>query len=166
MARDDRGESRRGARSETSARAEFDIDFQEGAGATPGFRIQIVAEESVGRNLVLRLTPRSPKPTLKMFTQQIPAKPDGLFRMVLTPDDAPAQFSASWVSQARSVDARYRRTSSGKRQFIRTEAKGLRTLLRVGYPLEPVESAPTIVGNLLSRPRSLDSIGSTRTISR
>ena len=100
---------------------EFDIVFQEGAGNDAGFRIQLVPEESVGRNLVLRLTPSSPKPTLKMFTQEIPAKPDGLFRMVLTPGDAPAQFSATWVSQADPLTP-VPSDSLGQAQFIKTEA--------------------------------------------
>jgi hypothetical protein len=136
---------------------EFDIDFNEGAGDA-GFRIQIVAEESLGRNLVLRLTPSSPKPTLKMFTQEIPAKPDGLFRMVLTPGDATAQFSATWVSQADPLTP-VPSDSLGQAQFIKTESKGLKLFFALGFPLEPATSAASMVGKLNSNAAVLDNIG-------
>jgi len=127
---------------------QLDIDFNEGAGDA-GFRIQIVEEESRGRNLVLRLTPTSPKPTLKMLTQEIPAKPDGLFRMVLTPGDAPAQFSATWVSLPDPLSPPPPKTDPAAQVAFVQAQQDLKLFFALEYPLKPNTSATRIVDDLL-----------------
>ena len=109
---------------------EFEIVFEEGAGNDPGFRIQIDENESVDRNLVLRVTPHSPKPTLKMLTQEIPPKPDGLFRMVLTPGDVPAQFTRHLGVAARSAAAAAGENRSRGAGRLRPGGAGSEALLR------------------------------------
>ena len=137
---------------------QFGILFQEGAGDA-GFRIEIDEKESVSPNLVLRLTPSSPQPTLKMFTQELTAKPDGLFRMVLTPDDAPAQFSATWVSLPDPLSPPPAKTDpTAQVTFVQTK-QDLKLFFALEYPLKPDRSASRIVANLLSTENALGGVG-------
>ncbi|MDQ3808755.1 MAG: hypothetical protein M3336_00520 [Chloroflexota bacterium] len=131
---------------------QYEILFQEGAGDT-GFRIQMDEEQSRGKNLVLRLTPSAPLPVLRMGTQVIPPKPDGLFRMVLTPGDAPAHFTATWQPPSATVvpaplplDAQ---------QSLVKASEGARLYFALEYPLRPSRSPADIVDNLLDTTRSL-----------
>jgi hypothetical protein len=129
---------------------EFDIDFQEGAGNDPAFRIQIDETESQGQNLVLRVTPHSPKPTLKMFTQEIGPKPDGLFRMVLTPGDAPAQFTATWVSLPDPLSPPPPKENPAAQVAFVQAQQDLKLFFEVEYPLKPLRSPARVVDNLLN----------------
>jgi hypothetical protein len=133
-----------------TAEPEFEIDFEEGAGNDPAFRIQIDPIESLGRNLVLRVTPHSPKPTLKMFTQEIPAKPDGLFRMVLTPGDAPAQFTATWVSLPDLLSPPPPKTDPTAQVAFVQAQQDLKLFFELEYPLKPLRSPARVVDNLLN----------------
>lgn len=131
------------------AEPEFEVTFQEGAG-DPGFRIELVEEESLGRNLVLRLTPSLPNPTLTMFTQVIPPKPDGLFRMVLTPGDAPAQFTATWVSLPDPLSPPPPKIDPTAQVAFVQAQQDLKLFFRLEYPLRPPVSAKRIVDDLLA----------------
>jgi hypothetical protein len=132
------------------AEPEFEIDFEEGAGNDPAFRIQIDPIESLGRNIVLRVTPHSPKPTLKMLTQEIPAKPDGLFRMVLTPGDAPAQFAATWVSLPDPLSPPPPKTDPAAQVGFVQAQQDLKLFFELEYPLKPLRSPARVVDNLLN----------------
>jgi hypothetical protein len=140
---------------------QFDILFQEGAG-DPGFRIEIDTEQSVDRNLVLRVTPLSPPPELKMFTQVISAKPDGLFRMVLTPGDAPATFTATWVSQPDPLaPAPVESDDAAQAAFVEAR-QDFKLYFEFDYPLRPAQSSTAIVQNLLDTSGTfLGNIGTT-----
>lgn len=135
---------------------QYDILFQEGTG-NDGFHIEIVPEESLDRNLALRLTPSFPKPTLKQGAQnqEIPVKPDGLFRMVLTPGTEEARFTASWDSPTGPFTPLPDDDDiQGQATIIKTETKNLKLFFAMGYPLNSSKSAAEIVSNLSSGPFS------------
>lgn len=135
---------------------QYELLFLEGAGDA-GFDIHVVEEESKGVNLVLRLTPDVPVPELKNGPQVIPRKPDGLYRMVLTPGHEAAHFLATWQPPPDpQVPAPLTTT---EQQTLVKGTHGVRLYFARGYPLRPARSAKTIVDNLLDTSPQSQSLG-------
>jgi large repetitive protein len=134
---------------------EYEILFQEGAG-DDGFRIQ-KDKESKGPNLVLRLTPDVPVPVLKRGTDEIPRKPDGLYRMVLTEGDAPAHFIATWQPPPEPQVAG---DLSIKQQqdLVKEEERGVRLYFAFEYPLRPAHLPAEIVDNIVETSKALGKV--------
>jgi hypothetical protein len=136
----------------------FKPDFHEGAGDA-GFRIEMVEAESLDKNLVLRLTPSSPRPTLRMITQEIPAGPDGLYRRVLEPGDPPVQFSATWVSPPDPLSPAPAKTDPDAQVAFVQAKQDVKLFFELEYPIKPGYSAQKVVSNLLSTEPPLGRIG-------
>src|SRR5215207_3333223 len=81
--------------------------------------------------------------------QEINVKPDGLFRMVLNPDDAPAQLSAAWVSQPDPLPPAPDRTDPASQVNFVQAQQDLKFYFKIEYPLRPNHSAARIADNLL-----------------
>jgi hypothetical protein len=127
----------------------YEILFVEGTGGDPAFRIQMDEDQSKDRNLVLRLTPAVPVPVLKHGTQVIPRAPDGLYRMVLTPGDAPAHFTATWQPSP-PPQVHDPLTTEEQQTLVKDQKRGVRLCFSREYPLRPARSPSEIVDNLFA----------------
>jgi len=108
----------------------YRVNFVEGTG-DPGFHIVLVEHETGEQVAMLRLTPDVPLPVLKVGTQEIPRRPDGTYRMILTLGDVPAAMTAVWTSPA-----------------VGNIEQAL--FFKLNYPKEPNQSTVTIATNFMA----------------
>ena len=130
----------------------YKVLFIEGAGDDPNHRITLDEEETGEQAATLVLTPDFPVPVLQVIlpvNQTIPRRPDGKYRMVLTPGDREAHLAATWQT-APAPPSTVPLAVPDQIALVKQEGLGTRLFFDTEYPLRPAKSSKDIVDNLLN----------------
>jgi hypothetical protein len=132
---------------------QYDILFTPGA-TTGAFEIIHDEDLSEAPNLVLRLKPDQPRGVLKHANQVFERRPDGTYRMVLTPGDAPAQFIATWESSSVTPTVADLQVVANQDRLVVGDQRdlGARLYFKKEYPITPKHEVSDIVGKVFDTP--------------